>query len=71
MKDVRADEFCDLAAELVNEHGLAALAMAQRACAEYACDGAEERALFWYALSLFLDDIVNLRIDPDRPLSVH
>lgn len=52
-------------------HGPAALDMARRASAECACDGADEPALFWYALSLFLDDIVNRRIDPERPLSIH
>jgi hypothetical protein len=68
---MQAGDFCDLAAELVNEHGAEALQFARRASAEYASEGVHERALFWYALSLFLDDIMNCRIDPDRPLSVH
>jgi len=27
--------------------------------------------LFWYTLSLFLDDIVTMRLDPDRPIVLH
>jgi hypothetical protein len=68
---MKAGDFCELAAELVDEHGPEALHFALRATAEYACEGIEERAWFWYAMSLFLTDIVNRHIDPDRPLVVH
>ena len=68
---IRTADFCDVAAELVSLHGHAALDMARRASAECACDGADEHALFWYALSLFLDDIVSRRIDPERLLTIH
>jgi hypothetical protein len=68
---MRAGEFCDLAAELASEHGDAALVYAQRASAEFASVGADDRAAFWYALSLFIDDIMNHRLDPDLPLVFH
>jgi len=61
----------DLAAELVHEHGPTILQIALRASAEYACDGCEQGAHFWYALSLLLDDILQARVDPDRPLTLH
>jgi hypothetical protein len=68
---MRAGEFCNLAAELASEHGDAALVYAQRASAEFASVGADDRAAFWYALSLFIGDIMNHRIDPDLPLVFH
>jgi hypothetical protein len=68
---MRAGEFCDLAAELALEHGEAALVYAQRASAEFASVGADDRAAFWYALSLFIDDIMSKRIDPELPLVFH
>jgi len=68
---MRARDFCELAEHLVIEHGADALAIARRASAEFACDGVSDRALFWYALSLFLDDIVSCRLDPGRPIVVH
>ncbi|HEY1613493.1 MAG TPA: hypothetical protein VGF97_07385 [Rhizomicrobium sp.] len=68
---MRAGDFCFLAAELVDEHGAAALGIAQRATAEFVSEGMLERARFWYALSLFMDDIVCSRIDPERPIVLH
>ncbi len=68
---VKAGDFCHLAAELVDEHGVAALYIAQRATAEFASEGMLDRAQFWYALSLFLDDIVSCRIDPERTIVLH
>ncbi len=68
---MRAGEFCYLAAELASEHGDAALVYAQRASAEFASIGADDRAAFWYALSLFIDDIMSHRIDPDIPIVFH
>lgn len=68
---MKAGDFCDLAVDLVSEHGADARSIALRASAEYACDGVNDRALFWYALSLFLDDIAGGRLDPDRPIVVH
>jgi hypothetical protein len=68
---MRAGDLCQLAAELVHEHGNEALHFARRATAEYASEGIQDRALFWYALSLFLDDIVAMRLDPDIPITLH
>ena len=65
---MRAGDLCQLAAELVSEHGDEALYFARRATAEYASEGITERAQFWYALSLFLDDIVAQRLDPLLPI---
>jgi len=61
----------DLAAELVREHGPDVFHVALRASAEHACDGREDGAHFWYALSLLLDDIIQARLDPARPLTLH
>lgn len=68
---MRAGDLCQLAAELVSEHGEEALNFARRATAEYASEGVADRAQFWYALSLFLDDIVTQRLDPDLPIVLH
>ena len=68
---MRAGDLCQLAAELVSEHGDEALQFARRATAEYASEGITDRAQFWYALSLFLDDIVTQRLDPDLPIVLH
>ena len=68
---MRAGELCDLAAELAHEHGADALVYAQRASAEFASVGADDRAAFWYALSLFIDDIMCNRLDPDLPIVFH
>jgi hypothetical protein len=68
---MRTGDICQLAAELVSEHGDEALQFARRASQEYATEGIQDRALFWYTLSLFLDDIVAMRLDPDRPIVFH
>ena len=61
----------DLAAGLFREHGPSIFHVALRASAEHACAGQEKVAHFWYALSLLLDDIIRVRLDPDRPLTIH
>ncbi|HEY2445287.1 MAG TPA: hypothetical protein VGI20_06065 [Rhizomicrobium sp.] len=66
-----ANEFRELAVELVDRHGSGAVQFARRCSDEYAFEGAEVRSQFWFALSVFLDDIVSNRIDPDRPLAFH
>ncbi len=68
---MRAGEFCHLAAELAYEHGEAALVYARRASAEFASVGADDRAAFWYALSIFIDDIMSQRLDPELPIVFH
>jgi hypothetical protein len=66
-----AGDICHLAAELADEHGDDALVYARRASAEFASVGADDRAAFWYALSLFIDDIMSQRLDPDLPIVFH
>ncbi len=66
-----AGDICHLAAELAHEHGDAALIYARRASAEFASIGADDRAAFWHTLSIFIDDIMNQRLDPDRPIVLH
>ena len=68
---MRTGDLCQLAAELASEHGDEALHFARRATAEYASEGITDRAEFWYALSLFLDDIMAQRLDPDLPITLH
>jgi hypothetical protein len=68
---INADDLCRLAAELASEHGSDALDYARRAVVSFEAEGAQDRAYFWFTLSVLLDDIVAMRIDPDRPLTIH
>ncbi|MGH6871609.1 MAG: hypothetical protein ACREHE_08890 [Rhizomicrobium sp.] len=65
---MRAGDLCHLAAELVSEHGAAALDYARRAVIEFERTGAADRAAFWTILSAFLDDIMSQRLDPEAPI---
>ena len=66
-----AGDICHLAWELASEHGDAALVYARRASAEFASVGAEDRAAFWHTLSIFIDDIMCHRLDPEQPIVLH
>jgi hypothetical protein len=44
---------------------------ARRAVVTLECNGEDERAQFWYTLSILLDDIVTYHVDPDRPIIIH
>jgi len=68
---MRAGDLCHLAAELASEHGPAALDYARRAIVEFESAGAMDRAQFWYVLSIFLDDIMAQRLDPELPIVFH
>lgn len=68
---MRAGDICHLAYELASEHGDAALVYARRASAEFASIGAEDRAEFWHALSVFIEDIMHQRLDPELPIVFH
>ena len=48
-----------------------ALDYARRAVISFDADGAHERAQFWQLLSVFLDDIVTQRLDPQLPIVIH
>lgn len=69
--EMSADDLRCLAADLAAEHGDAARDYARRATASFAADGAPERARFWFALGVFLDDIALKRLDPEEPIVVH
>jgi hypothetical protein len=66
-----ADDLTKLAADLADEHGNAAVDYARRAVASFELEGAWERASFWFMMSVLLDDILELRIDPTAPLTIH
>jgi hypothetical protein len=68
---MRTGDLCQLAAELASEHGSDAVDYARRAVVTLECEGEGERAQFWFALSILLDDIVTQRVDPDRPVIIH
>lgn len=68
---MKARDLRDLAWQLTSEHGDAALVYARRVSAEFASVGADDRAAFWYALSIFIDDIMTRRLDPGLPIVLH
>ena len=68
---ISAGDLCFLAAELAAEHGLVARDYAQRAFVSFTAEGERERASFWFALSVILDDIALHRLDPDRTPTIH
>lgn len=68
---ISAGDLCILASELAAEHGLIARDYARRACASLEAEGERERARFWFALSVLLDDIAQHRLDPDRAPTIH
>ena len=68
---ISAGDLCFLAAELAAEHGLVARDYAQRAFVSFTAEGERERASFWFALSVILDDIALHRLDPDHSPTIH
>lgn len=66
-----ASDLCRLAADLTNEHGSAALDYARRAVVSFEAEGAKDRAYIWFALSVLLDDIAAMRLDPEQPITIH
>lgn len=71
MPRMRTGDLCELAADLASEHGACAIEFARRAVITLESEGEVERAEFWEALSVLVDDIVSLRLDPDRPIILH
>lgn len=65
---MNADDMRQLAAELAAEHGVAARDYAHRAVLAFESEGERERARFWFALGIFLDDIMLRRLDPAEPI---
>jgi hypothetical protein len=68
---MRTGDLCQLAADLALEHGSDAADYARRAVITLEYEGEDERARFWFALSILLDDILAQRVDPDAPLVIH
>jgi hypothetical protein len=68
---ISTGDLCFLAAELAAEHGSIARDYAQRAFVSFSAEGESERASFWFALSVILDDIALHRLDPERAPTIH
>ncbi|MBU6444085.1 MAG: hypothetical protein KGR48_09245 [Alphaproteobacteria bacterium] len=68
---MRAGDLYQLAAELALEHGARALEFARRAVVEFESSGIADRACFWQAMVVLLDDIAQNRLDPDAPITIH
>ena len=68
---LNAGDMCRLAADLVEEHGHAAIEYAHRAVASFESEGEPDRAQFWFMLSVFLGDIMLQRLDPEEPIVLH
>jgi len=66
-----ADDLCRLAADFASEHGDDAMAVARRQVMSFEAEGAFDRARFWLAMCVLLDDIAEHRIDPFAPQTVH
>jgi hypothetical protein len=71
MLQMTADDLTRLAADLAVEHGTMAASYARRAIAAFELEGAWERAAFWTMLSVLLDDIIEQRLDPAAPITLH
>jgi len=68
---MRTGDLCELAADLASEHGAYAVDFARRAVVSLEDEGNSDRASFWHALSVLLDDILAQRLDPERPIVIH
>jgi hypothetical protein len=68
---MNASDLYRLAAELEAEHGRGALDYARRAVLSFEADGVPDRARFWHLISILLDDIVEKRLDPLGPITLH
>lgn len=61
---ISAFELCHLAGELAAEHGVLARDYARRAYREMETEGQHDRAEFWFALSILVDDVMQHGLDP-------
>jgi len=71
MQQLSATDLCRLAADLSDEHGPDAMTFARRAVAAFEAEGADDRARFWRTMCVFLNDIYEYGLDPDRPVTLH
>jgi hypothetical protein len=67
---VSAQNLCRLAGELAAEHGLLARDYAQRAYRTLESEGHYDRAAFWFALAILVDDVMVHGLDPDTNFSI-
>ncbi len=68
---ISASELCHLAGELAAEHGVLARDYAQRAYRALEGEGQFDRAQFWFALSILVDDVMLRGLDPEHGPSIH
>jgi hypothetical protein len=68
---MNAEDTCRLAAELAEEYGEVARAVAARAAVTLEADGLFERAAIWRALHAILGDIAERRFDPTAKFAIH
>ncbi|HEX4303912.1 MAG TPA: hypothetical protein VHZ78_14030 [Rhizomicrobium sp.] len=66
-----ANDLCRLAADLADEHGADAMDFARRAVVSFEAEGATDRARFWFTLCVFLKDISEHGLSPNRPVTIH
>ncbi len=66
-----ADDLYRIAADLAEEHGTLAMDYARRAVVSFEAEGALDRARFWLTVCVFLDDIVERRLDPAIQVTIH
>jgi hypothetical protein len=69
--ELNAGDLCRLAADLAAEHGDAARDYARRAVVSFESKGVSDRAQLWFALSVFLDDIMLRGLDPHGTIVLH
>ena len=67
---ISAQHLCRLAGELAAEHGVLARDYAQRAYRTLEGEGQFDRAAFWFALSILVDDVMIRGLDPDNGPSI-
>lgn len=67
---ISASELCHLAGELAAEHGFLARDYAQRAYRTLDVEGQHDRAQFWFALSILVDDVLSRGLDPNSDPSI-
>ena len=67
---ISASELRQLAGQLAAEHGLLALDYARRAYRDLEVEGQTDRAQFWFALAVLVDDVLTHGLDPDSGPSI-
>ncbi|MEI9887974.1 MAG: hypothetical protein WDN08_16015 [Rhizomicrobium sp.] len=70
-QQLSANDMFRLAADLCEEHGPEAMDYARRAVQSFEAEGATDRARFWFTMCVFLNDIVEYGLNPDRPVTLN